>query len=113
MSGLICLLGAGEARFDDDDLQLLQILSDQAAVAIENARLLSGRDELVHELAGLLDISEAAGTASDERELATLLADADAPRDRRSTARGSAAGTRARPSCACWAATALDGTRQK
>lgn len=72
--GLLVLLSTGEARFDDDHRQLLQILSDQAAVALENARLLSGRDELVHELAGLLDISEAAGTASDERELATLLA---------------------------------------
>ncbi|MEA2676115.1 MAG: hypothetical protein QOJ81_256 [Chloroflexota bacterium] len=74
VTGVLCLLAAGEARFDDDHLQLLQILSDQAAVALENARLLSGRDELVHELAGLLDISEAAGTAFDERELATLLA---------------------------------------
>jgi diguanylate cyclase (GGDEF)-like protein len=72
--GLLVLLSAGEARFDDDHLRLLQIMSDQAAVALENARLLSGRDELVHELAGLLDISEAAGAASDERELATLLA---------------------------------------
>ena len=72
--GLLVLLTAGEGRFDDDHLQLLQILSDQSAVALENARLLSGRDELVHELAGLLDISEAAGNASDERHLATLLA---------------------------------------
>jgi diguanylate cyclase (GGDEF)-like protein len=74
VTGLLVLLTAGEARFDDDHLQLIQILSDQASVALENARLLSGRDELVRELAGLLDISEAAGTASDERELATLLA---------------------------------------
>jgi diguanylate cyclase (GGDEF)-like protein len=74
VSGLICLVAKGESRFDDDDLRLLQILSDQAAVAIENARVLSGRDERVHELVGLLDISEAAGATSDERQLATLLA---------------------------------------
>lgn len=74
VTGLLVLLSSGEARFDDDHLRLIQILADQAAVALENARLLSGRDELVQELAGLLDISEAAGTASDERELATLLA---------------------------------------
>lgn len=74
VTGLLVLLTAGEARFDDDQVQLLQILSDHAAVALENARLLSGRDELVQELAGLLDTSEAAGAASDERELATLLA---------------------------------------
>ncbi|MEO8625097.1 MAG: diguanylate cyclase [Candidatus Limnocylindrales bacterium] len=74
VSGLLCLIAAGEGRFDDDHLRLLQILSDQAAVAIDNARLLSGRDDLVNELAGLLEISEAAGAASDERQLATQLA---------------------------------------
>lgn len=75
VSGVICLIAAGQGQFDDDDLRLLQILSDQAAVAIENARLLSGRDELVHELAALLEVSEAAGAAKDEIELAGLLSD--------------------------------------
>ncbi len=73
VSGLICLVARGSQRFDDDDLRLIQVLSDQAAVAIENARLLQGRDELVRELAGLLEISEAAGAAEDERTLAALL----------------------------------------
>jgi diguanylate cyclase (GGDEF)-like protein len=75
VSGVICLLARGANRFDDDDLRLLQILSDQAAVSIENARLLYGRDQLVHELAALLDVSEAAGRASDEVDLARTLAD--------------------------------------
>jgi diguanylate cyclase (GGDEF)-like protein len=74
VSGLIALIATAEQAFDDDDLRLLQILADQSAVAIENARLLRGRDELVHELAGLLDISEAASTASDETSLARHLA---------------------------------------
>jgi len=74
VSGVICLIARGPQRFDDDDLRLLQILSDQAAVAIENARLLRGRDDLVQELAGLLEISQAAGSASDEAQLARLLA---------------------------------------
>jgi len=73
VNGVICLLAKGSRRFDDDDLRLMQILSDQAAVAIENARLLHGRDELVRELAGLLEISEAAGAAEDEERLAELL----------------------------------------
>ena len=75
VGGAICLLARGANRFDDDDLRLLQILSDQAAVAIENARLLAGRDELVHELAALLDVSEASGRAKDEVDLARILAD--------------------------------------
>ena len=74
VSGIICLLARGGHRFDDDDLRLVQILSDQAAVAIENARLLSGRDELVQELSGLLEISAAAGAAEDQPSLAALLA---------------------------------------
>jgi diguanylate cyclase (GGDEF)-like protein len=74
VNGLICLIGEGAARFGDSDLRLLQILSGQAAVALANARLLQGRDELVHELAGLLEISEAAGTYSDEARLAALVA---------------------------------------
>ena len=46
-TGAISLLKARSGGFDDDDVRLLQILADQAAVAIENAKLLAGRDELV------------------------------------------------------------------
>jgi diguanylate cyclase (GGDEF)-like protein len=74
VSGVICLVARGSNHFDDDDLRLLQILSDQAAVAIENARLMSGRDQLVHELGALLEMSEAASAASDETDLARRLA---------------------------------------
>ncbi len=73
ISGVICLCARGE-RFDDDDLRLLQILAGQAAVAIENARLMMGRDKLVQELAALLEVSTAAGRASDEIELAGVVA---------------------------------------
>lgn len=73
VTGVICLVARGRGRFDDDDLRLMQILSDQAAVAIENARLLQGRDDLVHELSGLLEISQASAAAHDEVALAALL----------------------------------------
>ncbi len=73
ISGVICLTARGE-RFDDDDLRLVQILAGQAAVAIENARLMMGRDKLVQELAALLDVSTAAGGAADEVGLAAVLA---------------------------------------
>ena len=103
---------ARASQFDDDDLRLLQILSDQAAVAIENARLLSGRDQLVHELGALLEVSEAAGTASDEIELAERtrrLAAHAQPVPRRPSCR---AGTRARPCCASSGATASADRRR-
>jgi diguanylate cyclase (GGDEF)-like protein len=53
---------------------LLQILSDQAAVAVENARLLAGRDQLVSELAVLLGISQTSSEVEGELALASLLA---------------------------------------
>jgi diguanylate cyclase (GGDEF)-like protein len=73
--GVVVLSRLGLARFSDDELRLLGVLADQAAVAIENARLLAERDRHVAELAALLDISQAGGRASDERDLANVLAD--------------------------------------
>lgn len=72
--GVVVLSRLGLNRFSDDELRLLGVLADQAAVAIENARLLGERDRHVAELAALLDISQAGGGATDERELADVLA---------------------------------------
>ncbi len=68
----VIVLGPDRARgkFDQNDLRLLQIIADQAAIGIENARLLAGRDRLVHELEALLDISQATQLAQDEPTLA-------------------------------------------
>jgi diguanylate cyclase (GGDEF)-like protein len=73
--GVVVLSRLGLVRFSDDELRLLGVLADQAAVAIENARLLAERDRHVAELAALLDISRAGGGASDEQEVAAVLAD--------------------------------------
>ncbi len=72
--GVVVLSRLGLARFSDDELRLLCVLADLAAVAIENARLLAGRDRHVSELQALLDISQAGGAAGDEAELASVLA---------------------------------------
>jgi diguanylate cyclase (GGDEF)-like protein len=72
--GVVVLSRLGLDRFTDDELRLLGVLADQAAVAIENARLLAERDRHVTELAALLDISQAGDGSGSERELATLLA---------------------------------------
>lgn len=72
--GVVVLSRLGLNRFADDELRLLGVLADQAAVAIENARLLAERDRHVAELAALLDISQAGGGATDERGLADVLA---------------------------------------
>ena len=74
VNGVISLLARTPRHFNDDDLRLVQVLSDQAAVAVENARLLRAREELVEELAALLDISQATSGATDEMTLARALA---------------------------------------
>jgi diguanylate cyclase (GGDEF)-like protein len=74
INGVICLVTRAPRSFDDDDRRLLQVLSEQAAVAIENARLLSAREELVEELASLLEISQASSGGADELSLARSLA---------------------------------------
>jgi diguanylate cyclase (GGDEF)-like protein len=73
-SGVICLLKRGLARFDDSHQRVLHILADQAAVAVENARLLAGRNALVEELAVLLEISKVTAEAASERQLGNRLA---------------------------------------
>jgi diguanylate cyclase (GGDEF)-like protein len=74
VTGVIVLCKVGPSGFVPDDLRLLQILSDQAAVAVENARLLAGRDQLVSELAALLGISQTSSEVEGEVALASLLA---------------------------------------
>lgn len=74
VSGVVVLSRIGLHRFDEDDLRLLRVLADQAAVAIDNARLLATRDRMVAEMAALLEISRAGSEATSEAELADLLA---------------------------------------
>ena len=73
--GAIVLSRVGTGAFSDDDLRLVQVLADQAAVALENARSLASRDRLVQELEALLQISRAGSTEHDEVALAGLVAD--------------------------------------
>jgi diguanylate cyclase (GGDEF)-like protein len=72
--GVITLARVGLGRFSDDDLRLMGVLADQVAIAIENARLLAGRDRLVEELRALLEIGQAGASDADEETLARSLA---------------------------------------
>jgi diguanylate cyclase (GGDEF)-like protein len=55
--GVITLSKLGIDQFSESDLQLLEILADQAAVAIESARLLVRTETLAAEARGLLELS--------------------------------------------------------
>ncbi|MGZ8527669.1 MAG: diguanylate cyclase, partial [Candidatus Limnocylindrales bacterium] len=72
--GVITLSKLGLRQFDRDDLRLLTILADQAATAVESARLLSRSDRLASELRRLLDMSSALAQSLDPKEVALLIA---------------------------------------
>jgi hypothetical protein len=72
--GVITLSKLGLNQFDEDNLRLLSILADQAATAVESARLLTRSQRLALELRGLLDMSSALSESLDPREVADLIA---------------------------------------
>jgi diguanylate cyclase (GGDEF)-like protein len=72
--GVITLSKLGLRQFDRDDLRLLTILADQAATAVESARLLSRSDRLASELRRLLDMSSSLAQSLDPKEVALLIA---------------------------------------
>jgi diguanylate cyclase (GGDEF)-like protein len=74
VTGVITLSMLGVGRFEERDLRLVSILADQAAVALENARLLASRDRLTTELRGLLDLSTDLVASVDRRQTADAIA---------------------------------------
>ena len=72
--GVVTLSKLGLDGFDDDDLRVLTILADQAATAVESARLLSRSQALARELRRLLDMSGELSGSLDPRQVANLMA---------------------------------------
>jgi diguanylate cyclase (GGDEF)-like protein len=72
--GVITLSKLGLDQFDQDDLRLLTILADQAATAVESARLLARTQDLADELRRLLDMSAELSESLDPRQVANLMA---------------------------------------
>ena len=72
--GVITLSKLGLGGFDEDDLRVLTILADQAATAVETARLLTRSHELAGELRRLLEMSGELAESLDSRQVANLTA---------------------------------------
>ena len=72
--GVITLSKLGLDGFGPEDLRLLTILADQAATAVESARLLGRTQDLAQELRRLLDMSADLSTSLDPRQVADLIA---------------------------------------
>ena len=91
--GVITLSKLGLDEFGSDDLRLLTILADQAATAVDSARLLTRTQDLAGELRRLLDMSAELSGSLDPRQVADLMAAPPGARDRRRRVRRSATGT--------------------
>jgi diguanylate cyclase (GGDEF)-like protein len=72
--GAITLSKLGLNKFDDEDLRLLTILADQAATALESARLLARTEALAGELRRLLDMGSELANSLEPRTVADLIA---------------------------------------
>jgi diguanylate cyclase (GGDEF)-like protein len=72
--GVITLSKLGFGQFDGEDERLLLILADQAATALETARLLARSQDLAGELRRLLDMSGELAASLDSRQVANLIA---------------------------------------
>ena len=74
VTGAITLSKLGLHQFDEEDLRLLTILADQAATAVESARLLARTQGLAGELRRLLDMGSELAHSLDSRKVADLIA---------------------------------------
>src|SRR5262249_22002223 len=72
--GVITLSKEGLARFDDDDLRLLEVISAQAAIACENIRLIAEQREAAEVSEALLELGAALALQDSIDGIATMLA---------------------------------------
>ncbi len=79
---LVGTLEAGqtdEGRFDQHDLNLLFLVSGQAAVAIRNARLYEDEQKRASELAGLANLNQSLGNIREVKDVFARLVESIAP----------------------------------
>jgi len=72
--GVITLSKLGLHEFDDDDLQMVTILADQAATALESARLLTRTESMATELRRLLEMSQELAQTLDPKQVGAVIA---------------------------------------
>ncbi|TAL12565.1 MAG: diguanylate cyclase, partial [Chloroflexota bacterium] len=72
--GVITLSKLGLHQFDDDDLQMVTILADQAATALESARLLTRTGSMATELRRLLEMSQELAQTLDPKQVGAVIA---------------------------------------
>ena len=77
--GTLELASLNKGAFNQSDLDLLRVLSGQAAVAIHNAILFQDEQRRMLELSGLAKLAQAAGALQDTQDFYALLVDSITP----------------------------------
>ncbi len=77
--GTLELASLTKNAFTENDLEILRILSGQAAVAVHNALLYQGEQSRIRELSGLAKLAHAAGALRDPQDLFMRLVEGIAP----------------------------------
>jgi len=77
--GTLTLASLNEGEYQKDDLDLLRLLGDQAAVAVHNALLYQMEQRRANELNGLAQLAQAFSSARDSQTLFTNLVQSIAP----------------------------------
>ncbi len=77
--GTLELASLARDAFSENDLELLQMFSRQAAIALHNALLYQTEQHRIRELSGLADLAHAVGTLHETQDLYTRLVESITP----------------------------------
>jgi len=77
--GTLELASLTRNAFSENDLELLQMLSRQAAIALHNALLYQTEQQRIRELSGLAELAHAVGTLHEMQDLFTRLVESISP----------------------------------